>query len=243
MNPEPPVAPSPVEVHDPIMRDTVKQAAIWLGMAAGMFLAWKLAGALLIIFGGLVFASFLDGCTRLLGRLWRGPRWARLTIVSLLFFALLFGVLAFAGVQLAAQTDQLAQTLDAQLRQLSALLARLGLEDVLGGGERGPLVDLGAQLVGSMGKLMGVLGTAVGAIGSLLLIIVIGLFIAGEPRLYERGIEWLTPMRARPRISDLTDKMAWVLRRWVAGRGPRVGRPWAARPRAAPAPSCAPIFS
>lgn len=218
MDSDTPTTASPVEVHDPFVRDTVKQAAVWLGMAAALFLAWTLAGALLIIFGGLVFAALLDGGTRLLGRLWFGPRWARLTIIASLFFALLAGFVAFAGVQLVAQAGQLARTLDAQLWQLAALFDRFGLEDILGSNGRGPLAGLGAQLIGSLTKLLGVLGTAVGALTSLLLIIVLGLFIAGEPRLYERGIEWLTPRRARPRVSALIGKMAWMLRRWAAGR-------------------------
>lgn len=37
---------------------------VGLAAAAAIFLAWKTAGTLLLIFAGLLLASFLDACTR-----------------------------------------------------------------------------------------------------------------------------------------------------------------------------------
>ena len=58
-------------------RFTLASALIVLGVALGIFLVWRTSSSLLIIFAGILFASFLDACTRALGpvvplgRAWR----------------------------------------------------------------------------------------------------------------------------------------------------------------------------
>jgi predicted PurR-regulated permease PerM len=213
-----PPSPSPVEVHDPIVRDSFKQAAVWLGLAAALFLAWQLAGALLLIVGGLVFAALLDLGSRSLARVWNGPRWLRLTIVVLVILAAIGGFLAVAGVQLAEQAGELSRTLTLQVQRLSKLLESYGIAQIVGNEGRGPLAGIASQIIGSFGKLTQALGTAAGAIGSFVLIMVLGVYIAAEPRLYERGVEWLTPMRSRSSIAELVAHSAETLRRWTLGR-------------------------
>lgn len=216
MDPSPP--PSPVEVHDPLIRNTLKQALVWLGLASALFLAWHLSGALLLIVGGLVFGAFLDLVSRWIGKLWNGPRWLRLTIVMLLFIGAVVGFLALAGLQLAEQAGELSRTLDEQIRRLSSFLERFGIASIAGNERGGPLAGIASQLIGSFGKLTQALGTAAGAIGSFILIMVLGIYIAAEPRLYERGLEWLAPMHRRRSLAALVDKLAETLRRWTLGR-------------------------
>ena len=50
------------------------------------------------------------------------------------------------------------------------------------------------------------------------MIIVIGLFIAAEPRLYERGVAWMLPMRNREGFYRTAAHMGHTLRRLMAGR-------------------------
>ena len=216
--PSSPIAASPVEVHDPLIVETLKKASIWLGLGAALFLAWHLAGALLLIVGGVVFAAFLDLAARWIARVWDGPRWLRLTIVVILFFGLIGGLIAIAGMQLAEQAGELSRTLDAQIRKLSLLLERFGIASIAGTERGGPLAGIAAQVIGSFGKLTQALGNAVGALGSFVLIVVLGIYIAGEPRMYERGVEWLAPRRSRAAIADLLEKLAETLRKWTLGR-------------------------
>ena len=210
--------PSPVEVHDPLVRNTLKQAAVWLGLAAAIFLAWTLASTLLLIIGGIIFAAFLDLLCRSFGQVWNGPRWLRLTIVALAIVALIAGFIAFAGLQLAEQAGVLRQTLDEQVQRLAQLLETFGITNIVGSEGQGPLAGIAQQVVGSFSKLTQALGSAAGAVGSFLLIIVLGIYIAAEPRLYERGIEWLTPMQSRRTTGELIARLAETLRRWTLGR-------------------------
>ncbi len=211
-----PVPPSPIELHGTRARGALSDAAIWLGLAAALFLAWHLASALLLILAGIVFAAGLQGGEHLLGRVWKGPRTARLIVVVLVFVAALIGFLYFAGTQLAAQFAELQATLMKQSDYLSGLAKEYGLSSGEGGGD--PVAALKAQLGGSIGRIATVIGGAAGVVGSLILIITFGIFVAADPRLYERGIEWLTPAAKRDDLKATLEAMARMLRRWVAGR-------------------------
>ena len=73
--------PGPNELRDPLVRQELKRAAIWIGLVALVALVWLLAQPLLLIIGGVVVAAMLDGGTRLLGRVLPIPRAWRLLLV------------------------------------------------------------------------------------------------------------------------------------------------------------------
>ena len=50
------------------------------------------------------------------------------------------------------------------------------------------------------------------------MILVIGIFIAVEPRLYERGVAWMLPLRQPRPLLPTADRMGFTLRRLMAGR-------------------------
>ena len=205
--------PSPSELSDPVIRKELKRAGVWLGLAAVMALVVLLIQPLLIIFGGLVFAAMLDGGVRLLGRILPIARGWRLMIVVLLTIAFIAVVVFMTGVQVADQFAQLRATLAVQADRLIAWAAEHGMMP-----GRADVNGLVQQAMGSFGRLTSFVGTAVGAIASLLMVLVIGLFVAMEPRLYERGLEWLVPSDMRAEWAITMDRMAHTMRRLLAGR-------------------------
>ena len=205
--------PGPNELRDPFVRKELKRATIWLGLAAAMALVVLLIQPLMIIFGGLVFASMLDGGVRLLGRILPIPRGWRLLIVMLCVVAFILGVFYMTGVQVAAQAEQLRVTLEIQGNRVIAWASGLGLMP-----GRADINGLMQQALGSFGKVTSFVGSAVGAVASLLMVVVIGLFVAMEPRLYDRGLQWLVPSDARPEFAITIERMALTLRRLLAGR-------------------------
>jgi predicted PurR-regulated permease PerM len=83
---------------------------------------------------------------------------------------------------------------------------------------KGPPTNLGSQLLGSVGRLTSAVGSALGAITSVILMIVIGIFLAIEPRIYDRGIAWMLPIRHRERFYRIVDHVGFTLRRLLFGR-------------------------
>jgi predicted PurR-regulated permease PerM len=205
--------PGPNELRDPFVRKELKRATVWLGLAAAMALVVLLIQPLLIIFGGLVFASMLDGGVRLLGRILPIPRGWRLLIVMLCVIAFILGVFYMTGVQVAAQIEQLRATLETQGNRVIAWASGLGL--IPGRADVNGLVQ---QAMGSFGKLTSFVGSAVGAVSSLVIALIIGLFVAMEPRLYERGLQWMVPTDSRTEFAITIERMARTLRRLLAGR-------------------------
>lgn len=203
----------PTEVQDPLIRDEIKRAAVWLGMAAGIVLAWFLAQPILLVVGGLVFATMLDGGARLLGRVLPIGRGWRLTIVALGAAAFIMGAFWLTGLELVNQFEALKTVVQLQLERMGRWAGSLGLVPAGGGAEA-----ISRQLMGSLGQLTNAVGTALGAISSLAMILVLGLFIAAEPRLYERGLAWMVPLASRERFYHTTGEMAFTLRRLMAGR-------------------------
>lgn len=206
--------PGPSDFHDAATTREVKRAVAWACVFAVFVGLWFLAQPLLLIFGGLVFAAMLDGGTRLLGRALPFSRSIRLAIVCVLTVAALVWVGYFAGSQITAQVEALRSVVTAQMTQLVDWAHSVGLMPK----ESGGLNEVGKQLLGSLGQVTAAVGTALGAVSSLAMIVVIGLFIAGEPRLYERGIAWMLPLEKRADFYQTSERMGYTLRRLMAGR-------------------------
>jgi predicted PurR-regulated permease PerM len=75
-----------------------------------------------------------------------------------------------------------------------------------------------SQLLGGVGKLTSAVGSVIGAVASVIAMIVIGIFLASEPRLYDRGIAWMLPLRARSGFYRIAEHVGFTLRRLLFGR-------------------------
>jgi predicted PurR-regulated permease PerM len=204
--------PGPTEISDPAVRREFARAAVWLGMALAVAGIIFLAHPLLLIIGGLVFSVVLDGGARLLGRLLPIGRGWRLLIVTLAGFGFIGWVFWFAGTTFIAQFEVLRAVVTAQFNEMLAWAERIGLI------EANSTSGFGDQLVGSLGRVTSAVGSALGALASGLLILVIGIFIAMEPRLYDRGLAWMLPVRHRTRFYVISNRVGFTLRRLMFGR-------------------------
>lgn len=203
----------PTETYDPLIKTEMKRAIVWALTVTAFLLVWLLSQPLLIIFGGIVVAAIFDGGARLLTRFLPIPRGLALAIVVILAFLLAVWVFAFAGSELAAQAVALQDTIERQATTLSAWARERGF---LGGGVN--FADIGQQLVNSLGQVTAAVTSVFGAIASIAMMLVLGVFIAAEPRLYERGIAWMLPLAEREFFYGTMDRMGHTMRRLMAGR-------------------------
>ena len=205
--------PGPNELRDPFVRRELARAAIWIGMVVAVIIAWMVSQPLLLIVAGIVFAATIDGGTRLLGRILPIGRGWRIAIVVLSALAFLGWTMMFAGSQLVAQAAELQTVLVTQVARLVDWAEAKGI----GGGDFDPSQVLQYAL-GSVGRVTAVVGSVLGGLTSLAMIFVLGLFLVIEPRLYERGVAWLLPVRERTHFYDVTSAMGATLRRLMFGR-------------------------
>ena len=203
----------PTDIADPVMRSEAKRAFVWLGMASLLALGVLLSESLLIIFGGMVFAALIDGGSRLLGRVLNIGRGWRVTIVLLLTVSFLVWVVLFAGSQIADQAAQLPATVQAQTLRLLAWLRAHGYAV-----NTTSLQGLLEKAIGGVSEVTQAVGGVIGAITTVILIIVLGIYLAVEPRLYQRGFAWMLPADQRDYFEGTAQLMGRALRRLLAGR-------------------------
>ncbi len=182
-------------------------------MATALIGLFFLAEPLMLIVGGMVFAVLLDGGTRLVGRVLPIARGWRLMIVALAGISFISWVVYYAGTTFAAQAEALRMVVSAQLDRLMTFISSLGLIPKDAGAS-----SISSELLGSLGRLTSFVGSALGVVSAVLMIIVIGIFVAIEPRLYDRSVAWMLPLRHRDRFYVITSRVAFTLRRLLAGR-------------------------
>jgi predicted PurR-regulated permease PerM len=100
----------------------------------------------------------------------------------------------------------------AQFEQLMGFAASLGLVPA------GNLSNISSQLLGGVGRLTSAVGSVIGAVTSVIAMLVIGIFLASEPKIYDRGIAWMLPLRARTGFYRLAEHAGFTLRRLLFGR-------------------------
>ncbi len=203
----------PTELTDPLIRTELKKATVWIGMATLVVALVWLAQPILLIIGGLVLAAMFDGGARLLGRVLPIPRGFRLTIVVLGVFGFIYWTFVFTGSELAAQAATLQAVVEAQIEtignRISAAGFNISAEDVKG---------FGSQILNSVGRVTAAVTSVVGTVTNLAMMLVLAIFIAAEPRMYERGVAWMLPLAEREHFYGTAEKIGRVLRRLMAGR-------------------------
>ena len=208
-----PEQPGPNEMRNPLVRHEIQRASVWIGLAVGVILLWYLAQPILLILAGIVVAAMFDGGVRLLGRVLPIPRGWRLAIVVLAVVGFLVWTVMLAGSQLADQAGQLQSTFTKQFGVAADWAQQRGLAP-----RNLNFEAVGSQLMGSLGRITAAVGTLVGGISAVIIIFVLGIFFAIEPRLYEHGAAWMLPMQQREHFYGTMQRMGRTLRRLMFGR-------------------------
>jgi predicted PurR-regulated permease PerM len=183
-----------------------------LVVAGLVLLAWRLVDVLLLCFGGVLIAVLLRHLAQGLARLTGMPTGASLAAVALGLVALAAAFVLSVGPQVAAQFEQLWQTLPRALQGFRDFVARYDWgRDLLeaGGPPRpGTLLNLAT----------GLLGTVFNAVTDALLVFVVALFLAADPETYRRGLLRLVPPARRPRATEILDALDGGLWHWILGQ-------------------------
>ena len=204
---------SPTRISSPVLRLEAKRAAVWVAVVGLTVLAIYISQALLVIFGAMVFASMLDGGSRLLGRFVPIGRGWRIGIILLLAVLFLVWLGYFAGSQISREAAQLPEILSAQGTRFITWLDSIGFSI-----DQSDVQNVAGQLVTGVGTVTRAIGGIFGALTTLFLIAIIGIYIAIDPRLYERGVAWMLPRSQREDFCVTASRMAHTMRRLMAGR-------------------------
>lgn len=183
-------------------RPRARTEIVVLAVAAGMFLAWNVADALLLVFSGLLLAAFLESCTRGLAKILPLPRGWNLALVVVavsLGFAFL---LVWSGISFVQQLNVLVDAVADQIRAIEHVARSAGLTWP-GRNSGDPLEQRVLRLMFPspqhlFGDARSALMLALGGAGEAVIVVLIGVFVAIDPGAYRRSIVELFPRVIAP---------------------------------------------
>ncbi len=191
--------------------DFVRRVLIVLGLLGLVFILWKLSDVLLLAFGAVLVAVILRAFADLIATRTPVPRRWSLTAAGLI---ILLGITA-AGVLFGAQIRaQLAGVTEQLPTALNSVTQELGLGDIT---SRLPEALAGTG-VSFMGRIAGIGVTILNGFADLLLVVIAGIFIAADPKVYREGLIKLFPQSQHERVRDSLDASGEALKLWLAAQ-------------------------
>ena len=204
---------SPTYIGNPELRFEAGRALVWALVVGLVWLTVHISQSLLVIFGAMVFACMVDGGARLLGKALPIGRGLRVAIVLVLVTVFFIWLGYFAGSQISQQAAQFPAIINEQLARTIAFLQEKGFAI-----RTGDIQSFAASMASGVGTVTKAIGGIFGGLTTLVLIIIIGVYLAIDPRIYERGVAWMVPRKQRSALYDTLSHQAFTLRRLMAGR-------------------------
>ncbi|WP_081316322.1 AI-2E family transporter, partial [Xanthomonas translucens] len=204
-----PRSPSP-------LRPFAERVLVVMALGGLALLAWQLSELLLVVFGAVVVGVLLHGLASTLRKRLPVPvpEWAALGLVILSLVLILSSIVLLFGAEVAAQIDAFRTTLPAAWNKFHAWLQS---------GPLGPQIEsIPDQLRDGASTLATHAGAIVlsagGGITDAVLMIVGGVYLAAQPKLYRRGLLRLLPRDRRDVADEALTASGKVLRAWLGGQ-------------------------
>jgi predicted PurR-regulated permease PerM len=180
-------------------------------------LVWYAANLLMLLFAGILVSILLRRVRGVIRNATGFGEGQSLAVVTILLFATIAVVGWLVADRIASQA---AEFMDRLRTAVPAVRARLeGYEWAQQAIDRLPgLSEMFFGRGGVLSRLPGVASTALGVIFDGVIVIVFGLYLASQPRLYSAGIKHLLPFRARRRAGEVLSAIDQALGRWLLGR-------------------------
>lgn len=185
-------------------------------VVAAVAAALVLLDVVLLAFAGVLVAVFLRGIADPLARRTGMPGGAAVAIVVLALALALGGVGWWAADDVAKEADALIAAAPELAADATASLREYGWGRwILDHGDDATtwLSDSGA-----VRRATRMVGSGVGLVGSMFVILVLGIFLAAEPRVYERGALRLVPGAHRPCARAILADAGGALRMWLLAK-------------------------
>ncbi len=199
-----------------VARATVVVVGIGFLVVAGLMTAWNASASLLLLFAGLLMASFMDVGVWLLGKVVPLARRWRAILVALVVFGAAAAAIWYGGRTLVQQSGEIASTLEDQIDALQSQVAKIGIPGLqVDDLERDETADDVSTMIDRVRTMASV---TLSVASSLVVIFFFGLFLTIEPTLYRDGAVSLLPVSRRARVAEVMDDLGATLRRWLLGQ-------------------------
>lgn len=201
--------------RDSFERRVFRATVIVLATAAAAYVLWALIDVLLLLFACALVALILLTITNALRRRIPLPFGVALGLTTLGLLALLVGAFTFFGATLQGEFAEIAQRLPVAWAEVQARLQ---------GSPAGAALVERAQRLAPSGQVLVAGATRVltavgGGISGVAIVLVGGLYLAAQPRLYSGGLLRMVPHDSRTQVAETLDAVTVSLRNWLKGQG------------------------
>jgi predicted PurR-regulated permease PerM len=187
-----------------------RRVFIVVGIVGLALLAWELRSVLILLFGAVVIGTMFRAISSPLQHGLRLPETVAVGLAIVIVAALIGGIGWLFGSQISSQWQTFAEMLPQAWNSVVDRLGAWGMpEDLLSWG------TLSTEGGGLLANAAGFLMSIGGGIGTILLLLFGGIFLALQPRFYRTGAIKLVPPRRRAVIADAMDKSETALRLWL----------------------------
>jgi predicted PurR-regulated permease PerM len=200
--------------RDSFERRIFRGTVIVLATITGSYLLWLLVDLLLLLFACALVSLILLTLTNAVRRRTPLPFGAALMLSVVAVIALIAGVFTLFSTTMHAEFTEFGRRLPAawseiegQLRTSPAGTAMLEHAQ--------KLVPTGQALVNAATTTLAALG---GAVSGVAIVLIGGLYLAAQPKLYVGGLLRLFPDRSRPQVAETLDAVTVSLRNWLKGQ-------------------------
>ncbi|WP_183906765.1 AI-2E family transporter [Rufibacter immobilis] len=172
----------------------------------------------LVIFAAVLFGILLHGLSSFLQRHTKLPYKGALAVVCLVLVALAVGFFLYLGPSLSEQGTQLQKTLPSVLEKLKAQISSLPYGEQLLKQIPEPSQLLKGQSSGAaMQKAFTLFSSTFGALANLLIVLVVGIYLATAPQETANGLVRLVPKARRSRAREVIHVLRYTLWGWLKG--------------------------
>ena len=208
---------SPQELSDAqFLRRTILVVSLIIFTGLMLTLIWYASDVFLVLFAGILTAVLLRAPTNWLVANAKMKESLALTISIATLASIILLLIYLFAVPLAEQIGQLLETLPRSMARMRQWIRQTEWTK--------PLQPLLAELTRMrldfqfLGRASGLLTSTMSALGGVAVALFIGIYLAAQPRLYQRGLMHLLPRKGRPRAYEVLDEIGAVLRWWLVGR-------------------------
>ena len=194
--------------------------AIGIALAAvGLYLLWVASDVLLLVFAGVLLGIFISALTDGVQHLTAIRYGAALAVVLVLLTAALGTGAWLLSSNVASEIQLLSERLPQSLGELRQRLQQYPMGRlVLQATSALDAVSGERVLTGVTGAFTRSLGATLGALVNVIVVLAVGIYVAYNPGLYQRGIIHLVPLRRRERARQVLETMGYTLRWWLVGQ-------------------------
>lgn len=206
----------PVDRGTFIWRTLVVLSLAALFIVMGL-LFWNAAQIFLLVFVGILVAVFLGAPAHFVSSRTPLPHGIALVLTLLTLVALGVGTAWLVGPRIVDEAEQLFEQLPSSLEQVRDVVASWPGGSYLVGmvPEEG---DVRSADAGVVSQVTGTAAALWDGVAKLLLVVILGIFLAANPGIYRNGVARLFPKPRQERAREVMDYMGRTLRGWVLGQ-------------------------